>query len=140
MMTPADLGSMEWLACSWRGTGLDADAQLTFAPPLGGSMMGMFKSADEERVIFYELIVIGEFDGEMAVRLKHFRPDMTGWEMHDRWMEFKLLDAVHGRLAQFDGLSFRLEDDGSMRATVLSRQRDGSEESLEFVYHRVEPC
>lgn len=136
MFASVDLAAMEWLVGSWRGTGLGGEAELTFAPESVGTMTGMFKSSRDGEVVFYELIVIGEFDGRTAVRLKHFHPDMTGWEAQDRWMEFVLEEAVPDRLARFDALKFERVDETRMRAVVMSRQRDGTFEELVFDYER----
>jgi hypothetical protein len=126
--------ALEWLAGDWIGEGLGGAAEFMMAKPSAGTMAGIFKHARDGGVTFYEFIVIGEFDGRTAVRFKHFHPDLRGWEAQDAWMEFPLLEVTPGRAAYFDGLTWRLNDDGSLEGFVIARTGDGPERELGFRY------
>lgn len=129
--------ALAWIAGDWVGGGLGGDAEFRMAEPSAGTMAGTFKHTRDGEVVFYELIVIGEFNGRTAVRLKHFHPDLSGWEAQDAWMEFPLLHIEPGRTAYFDGLTWRLNDDGGLDAYVVTRDRSsGTEREFAFHYKR----
>lgn len=129
--------ALAWIAGNWSGDGLGGAAEMAMSPPSGGTMAGAFKHIRDGEVVFYELIVIGEFDGRTAVRLKHFHPDLSGWETQNAWMEFPLLHVEPGRAAYFDGLTYRLNDEGGLDASVEARDRSGKmERELAFHYYR----
>lgn len=109
----ATLAAVAWLAGAWRGDGLGGVAEEQWSAPAGGAMMGMFRllkpgSNGQEVVTFYEFLTLVEQDGSIVLKLKHFNPDLTGWEEKDRFVTFRLArvtpDAVY-----FDGLTFRRE-------------------------------
>lgn len=126
--------ALAWLAGDWTGEGLGGTAEFMMAKPSAGTMTGIFKHARDGAVVFYEFVVIGEFDGRTAVRFKHFHPNLTGWEAADAWLEFPLLEVVPGRAAYFDGLTWRLGDDGGLEGYVIARAGDGPEQELGFHY------
>jgi hypothetical protein len=123
----ATLDAIGWLAGGvWRGDGLGGVTEERWSAPAGGAMMGMFrlvkKGADgKDAVVFYEFLTIVEEGGSLAMKLKHFNADLTGWEEKDRFVTFRLArvdpDAVH-----FDGLTFRRE--GPDRMTIFLALRD----------------
>lgn len=57
-------------------------------------------------VQFYELLLVQERDGSLVYRLKHFHPDLTGWEARAETVDFPLVRADAEGL-WFDGLTFR---------------------------------
>jgi hypothetical protein len=129
--------SLAWLAGRWVGAGLGGQAEYVYSPPAAGTMMAAFRHARDGAVGFYEFIVIGEFEGRTALRLKHFHPDLTGWEAQDDWVEFPLLQIDAGKAAYFDGLTYRLDDDGRLEAFVIARSGEGPERELAFHLRRV---
>jgi hypothetical protein len=131
--------SLAWLAGRWVGTGIGGRAEYLYSPPAAGAMMGAFKHVRDGAVSFYELIAIGEFEGRTALRLKHFHPDLTGWEAQDDWVEFPLLEIDAGKAAYFDGLTYRLDDDGGLDAYVIARSGAGPERELAFRFRRAGP-
>jgi hypothetical protein len=115
-----------WLSGRWLGTGLGGTAEDIIAPPSDGQMMGMFRhSKADGSVNFYEFYVFAEKDGSLTLRLKHFSPLLSGWEGRDEFVEFPLV-AIGERAAYFDGLSYVLNDDGSLTVGVrLDEQQLG---------------
>ena len=114
----AVIGDIAWLAGRWVGEGLGGSAEDVIAPPSGGQMMGMFRHSNAGgEVNFYEFYVFAETENSLTQRLKHFSPMLAGWEEKDGFVEFPLV-AIEGRTAWFDGLSYRLNDDGSLTVAV----------------------
>lgn len=124
--------SFNFLSGAWVGEGLGGVAEYSISPVSAGTISLVFKHSLDNAPVFYEFIVIGEFDGRTALRLKHFNPDMSGWEERDKWMEFPLLELVPDKAAYFDGLTYRIDDDGSLNAFVIARNRDGVEREFSF--------
>ena len=71
----------------------------------GGTMMGMYRHLKNDRVAFYELLTLSEAGGSLALTLKHFHPDLRGWEERDATILMPFIKAADGRY-YFDGLTF----------------------------------
>ena len=122
----ATLDLMAWLAGgTWRGDGLGGVSEEIWSTPSAGAMMGMFRllkpGADgQEAVSFYEFLTFVEHEGSVALKLKHFNADLTGWEEKDRFVTFRLArvtpDAIY-----FDGLTFRREGPDSVSIFLALR-------------------
>ena len=133
---PATLADVAWLQGHWRGPGLGGISEEFWMEPSGGAMPGVFRTVTDGEVIFYEMFALTEHEGSLVLRLKHFNPDMTGWEDKEEMVRFRLAHVEAG-LIQFNSLTYRLETEDSMRIHVAVRQRDGQLEELEFVLSRV---
>ena len=123
----ATLDVVSWMAGGvWRGDGLGGATEERWSAPAAGAMMGMFrlvkKGADgRDAVGFYEFLTIVEQDGTLALKLKHFNADLTGWEEKDKFVTFRLA-RVTAEAVHFDGLTFRR--DGPDRMTIFLALRD----------------
>jgi hypothetical protein len=134
---PASLAQMAWLAARWTGTGLGGVTEETWSAPAAGAMMGMFRFLKGDQVAFYEFLTLVEHEGSLLLKLKHFNPDLTGWEEKADAIRFRLLkitpDAVW-----FDGLTFQRVDDNEVRIFLAIRNRtDGSVREEFFQMRRV---
>jgi len=110
---PATLDDVRWIAGSWTGRGLGGEVQEMWTAPAGGSMAGVFKLTVGGAVGLYEMMWIVE-DGEtLALRLKHFNADLSGWEQADEHVDFPLVRMEEGA-AYFDGLTYRRVGDGCL--------------------------
>ena len=86
-----DLDKMAWMAGTWIGTSDLGDVEEMWSSPSAGSIMGAFKLIREGAPSFYEFILITEDDGGTALKLKHFHPDLVGWEEKDGMVTFRLV-------------------------------------------------
>lgn len=103
---PAAIKDVAFLSGHWIGDGLGACSEELMAPAAGGQIMGMFRQMKPEGGLrFYEFYHIAEHEGSLVLRIKHFNPDLTGWEDKDARVEFPLV-AIEGTTAYFDGLTF----------------------------------
>ncbi len=134
---PAQIEEVAWLAGSWSGTGIDgAPAHETWLPPTGDTMVGLFAQEQAEGgLTFTEHMYISEVDGSLAVRLKHFNPDLTGWEEKDDMVTFRLV-ALEPCAAYFSALTYRCAngqntDDGIV---VAVRMQSDDDEIHELVF------
>jgi hypothetical protein len=136
----ATLEAIAWLAGGvWRGDGLGGLTEESWSAPAAGAMMGMFRAlkpaADgRHEVVFYEFLTAVEQEGTLALKLKHFNADLTGWEEKERFVVFRLArvtpDAIY-----FDGLTFRRE--AADRMTVFLALRDAAGTVREEVFRYI---
>lgn len=101
----ATIDEMAWYAGTWRGTGLGGDNEEIWSAPRHGSMMGMYRLLVDDRPVFYEFLTLGEEQDSLTLRIKHFHPDLRGWEHRDESMQMRLVAKRNGRY-YFEGLTF----------------------------------
>ena len=137
----ATLADAAWLEGAWQGEGIGgAPAGEAWSAAAGGQMVGHFwQQTGDGGVMFYELITLApDGAGSLVMRLKHFGPDLAGWEGQaaDEAEVFPLTAVTPGRL-EFSGLAYTLQGDGSLLVSVVVGSADGSRETLEFRFRRV---
>lgn len=135
----AKVERVAWMAGHWRGTAFGGMSEEVWTEPAGGAMLGMFRSLGPDgEVRFYELFTLGDDDeGSLSIRLKHFHPDMTGWEEKDEMVTFPLV-ALSDDTAWFSGLTFRRAGPDEMHVHLALRSKDGSVREETFRYTRVD--
>lgn len=132
----AQLADFAWLAGHWVGTGFGgAHVEEVWLPPLGSSMTGVFRLVAGGRAQVYEIFALVPVGDTVELRLKHFTSELKGWEQKDEWVTFRLVRIAPGE-AQFEGLTFRVGDDGVMRVWLVTKARDGTTAEQEMVYRR----
>ncbi len=115
---PARVEDVAWLAGRWVGEGLGGCSEENLAPPVGDQMMGMFRQTKPDGSLwFYEFYTIAPKGDSIAMRIKHFNPDMSAWEEKDGFIEFALV-AVEERAVYFDGLTYALDGEKGLKAAV----------------------
>jgi len=133
---PATLQDMAWFAGKWTGSGLGGTCEETWSAPEAGAMMGMFRFVKDGRVVFYEFLTLVEHEGSLLLKLKHFNPDLTGWEEKADFVSFRLLKVVPDAM-HFAGLTFKRV--GTDRVEIFLAIRDrvtGSVREEKFVMTR----
>lgn len=135
---PAVIGQMDWLAGRWEGMGIaDQPAIESWLPAVGNTMVGTFVQADGAGgIMFSEHMYLMEEGGSLVLKLKHFNPDLTGWEDAPDMQRFRLLSVDHCA-AYFSGLTMRCEGDNRLLIAVRMRAEDGSISELLFRFTRA---
>ena len=117
-----DVAQLEWLVGHWQGDGFGGTSEEIWSPARDGVMMGMFRHHKADGSLnFYEFMTI-DSDG---LKLKHFNPDMTGWEEKDDYLTFRFDEQMPGKIV-FKGLSFERVDDDAMRISLKMKRGDES--------------
>lgn len=130
---PARVEDVAWLAGRWIGEGLGGCSEENLAPPVAGQMMGMFRQTKADGSLwFYEFYTIAPKGDSIAMRIKHFNPDMSGWEEKDGFAEFPLV-ALEAGAAYFDGLTYALDGKKGLKAAV----RIGDADTGVFILHKA---
>ena len=129
---PATIDAAGWLAGRGVGEGFGGQMEETWAPPVGGQMVGHFRHWRDGQPRFYEIMLMDVVDGGVRMRVKHFNPDFTGWEERSEWVAFEPVSAAPDALI-FNGLEIRRE--GADRIVMTIRIRRGetvTDETLRF--------
>jgi predicted neuraminidase len=135
---PASIEAVRWLAGHWTAEALGGTAEEIWSPPRAGSMMGVFRLVRDGAPAFYEILTIVEEKGSLLLRLKHFHPDLRGWEEKDETVDFPLVATGDG-VAHFEGMSFRRQGDSALTVHVALGSRTGTPREAAFPYVRVAP-
>jgi hypothetical protein len=131
----ATIADMAWLAGHWTGDGLGGVSEEMWTAPHDGVMLGMYRLIRDGKPVFYELLTISEHEGSLLLRLKHFNPDLTGWEDKSETVDFPFVAKTDGRL-QFAGLTF-MPDGDRVTIYLAIRGKDGAVREEAFRMTRI---
>lgn len=127
----ATVAEMAWLAGRWTGKGLGGWTEETWSTPAGGTMIGMFRLVRDDQPQFYEFMTIRETERGLAIQLKHFHPDLTGWEERDKSVEF-LYVGSSGRRIFFEGMTYERVSDSRVTVYLAVGKKDGTVAEQKF--------
>lgn len=120
----------------WKGEMFGGKVEEIWSPPMAGTMMGMYKMVKDDKVVFYELMIIKEEKNSLVLKLKHFDPDLIGWEEKGVTVDFPLKEKTDEALV-FDGLSFRKEGQNTLNCSLRMKQKKGPPKYVKWAYKRV---
>ncbi|MFW6413202.1 MAG: DUF6265 family protein [Oceanicaulis sp.] len=123
---PIEAGRIDagWLDGCWQGEGLGSAVTECWMSAPSGRMTGMFQLLNADGTQrFSEIFVLDVFDDGPALRLKHFHPDLTGWEAQDDFVSFALIEQSENRLV-FSGLEYRLDGEDTLVVDLTIRRDD----------------
>lgn len=125
----ATIADIAWFAGSWSGPGLGGLAEETWSEPRGGRMHGMFRLLKQDQPQFYELMVLEESEGSLVLRLKHFNPDLRGWEERgaEASVTFPLVTKQGSRM-YFNGVTFERQGDDAVTVYLAIHGKNGVRE------------
>lgn len=132
----ATVGDAAWISGRWVGEGFGAVVEEVMSPPAGNAMIGHFRMVGKDGPSFYELVQIREENGSLVYRVKHFNPDLKGWEEKDKTVDFPLV-AVERDALYFDGLTIKRTGPDEVTHWVRVKGRDGKTEEAKLVYRRA---
>jgi hypothetical protein len=125
----ATIDDAAWLAGRWVGEGFGGQMEETWAPPIGGQMIGHFRYWRDGRPQFYEFMVLDVVDGGVRMRLKHFNPDYSTWEDRETWTTFEPV-SVSPEAIIFNGLTIRREGEDRIVMTIRIRRGETVTEDI----------
>jgi hypothetical protein len=100
----------------------------------GLSRLGRLKNG---KVVFYEFCTIAEENESLVLKIKHFDSRLNGWEEKNVAVLFPLVKLTATE-AYFDGLTYRMNKDGSLTAYLLEQSRGtGKAHEEAFCYQRA---
>ncbi|GLU42947.1 DUF6265 family protein [Allomuricauda sp. NBRC 101325] len=131
----ANLEQVAWIEGHWKGEAFGGIAEEIWSPPLGNSMMFVFRLVNDGKVSFYESGHIQQVDETLILQLKHFDGNMRGWEEKDKTIDFKLVK-IEPNKVYFDGFTIERINENQIDMWVLI-ESEGTTEEVQFVYKRV---
>ena len=134
----ASIEEVAWIAGDWVGQAFGGTVEEIWRSPAAGAMMGMFRLAQEDKIGFYELMIIREEEGSLTYNLKHFNPDLTGWEEKNETVKYPLV-AIQGQMAFFDGITFQRGDEQTLNIYLASKNKPGGFDELVFNFKKENP-
>src|SRR6516225_5804665 len=86
-MPHASVADIAWLAGSWTSEAFGGVGEEIWSSPSANTMVGMYRLIKDGKVLFYELCIIAPEGDSLVLKLKHFHPDLRGWEAKDAAVE-----------------------------------------------------
>jgi len=126
---PATLGDIAWLEGQWFGQMPNAVVDNVVMPARGGQMPSFVRALDGARndhIVFYEMTVFVEVGTSITQRVKHFTPELSGWEAQSAYIDRPLV-AKDNTSLYFDGSTFTRTGPDSY--TVYHLNRNNGEEA-----------
>lgn len=136
MPAAASVADLAWMAGEWEGEGLGGQVRESYSPLADGQIPGHFRLVKDGRIGFYELLTVAQVGNSVEYRVKHFNPDMVGWEDKAQVVRFPLV-AAEKDVWYFDGLTIRRDGPDRVVHVVRIRDKDGSDREANFTYRRV---
>ena len=111
-----------WLEGTWVGDGFGGSSEeIWSAPSEDGTMMGVYRHHNADGSLnFYEFLVLDE----TGLRLKHFTPDLVGWETKEDFLTFKMVEYTKDKIT-LKGLSFERKSKNDLEIRLKMRMGDG---------------
>lgn len=131
----ANLEEIGWLAGHWEGEAMGGKTEEIWTLPKGGAMLGVFRFIKNDKIGFYELMTIVQDKDTILLRLKHFNPDLKGWEEKDKTVDFRFVSKKEG-IVYFDGMTFKREGDKSLIIYLALAGKDGKSSEEKFIFSR----
>lgn len=140
----ATLAQVGFIAGPWGGMLGDRKIEQHWMTPAATSMVGMYRSIQNDKATLYELLAIEQDGDGLMLRIKHFVPGagLSSREEKDGSIDHALV-RVDGRTAVFEGIgenptrvTFTSPDPNTLTITV-ERMRDGKLVPTDFKYTRV---
>lgn len=126
---------LNWLAGYWTGTGLGGDCEEVWLPAKDGHMIGTFRFWNEGKLVFSEFMNVIQDGESVSIKLKHFNPDLSGWEEKEKWTTFKLIE-LGTNTAWFHGITYERKGDELVISLALTEK--GERRIEEFKFKRKE--
>ena len=131
----AFLEDVSWIQGHWTGKAFGGTVEEWWSPPMGGSMMFVFKLVNDDAVSFYETGHIREINETLLLQLKHFHGDLKGWETKDQTVDFKLVK-IEDKRVFFEGFTIEKMNADEINMHVLLGENEEDNE-VTFAYKRV---
>lgn len=120
-----NIKELDWMVGHWQGEAFGGVCEEVWSPMSAGTMVGSFKLYVGDEVKFYEIMTITPDSSGPLMRVKHFGPDLKGWEEKDESAEFRFTRAGD-REVQFEGLTYSRTGEDSLRIVVTVTRKDGT--------------
>jgi hypothetical protein len=130
----ATLDIVRWLEGSWQGQLEGSMQEHTVFAPVSGQMPGFVRAWRADGSIwFYEISLFVQVGETLEIRVKHFSPELAGWEGKDEYVRRPLI-AFTDKALFFDGITYA--KNGPNNHTVYFRIPEGDHKGEIIVVHQ----
>ena len=126
---------LSWMVGNWTGDAFGGKCEESWQPMSAGTMCGTYKQINKDKVNFYEFTVIKKETDGYSLKLKHFNPDMTGWEEKDKVIEFPFISLTENLMMMV--MAVWMIDDNHMKVTVNIGHSEGTVNQVTIELNRV---
>lgn len=136
------LADLAWIAGEWLGEEGDTTIQEIWTQPLADTMIGMFRLTSDGEPRFYEFMSIEMGDAGPVLRIKHFDPDLRGWEEKEESVIFILKEASSGKAifeTELAGNPEFLTYERAGEELTITLEKPAKKSSSVFRFQRVRP-
>jgi hypothetical protein len=133
----ASVDQLAWLTGTWAGGRDGVEATESYTAPHGGQITGHFYEVKDGKVTMMELMQIVPQGNSIAYQLRHFDPDMRGWEDATRKPTSFPLVGIEGDRFYFNGITLVRDGSEGMIFHVRIGERDGTSREISYRYRRV---
>ena len=140
----APLDQLSFMSGIWKGSMEWGELEEFWSSPQGDNMMGTFRCVKNDKVLFYEFIVIEQSEsGVPTMRLRHFDRGSIAWEDKEKPYEYPLVyldksKAIFESPDKKTRLMYERINADQLKA-ILEREKNGKWEVDEFLYTEVKP-
>jgi hypothetical protein len=122
---------LNWMVGYWSGPGLGGECEEVWMPAVDGHMIGTFRMWENGKLVFSEFMNLVQDGESVSMKLKHFGPDLEGWEEKTEWTTFELIE-LGDQKAWLNGMTIERKGDQLIFQVNIS---DGPEAKIEtFTY------
>lgn len=132
----ASLADVAWIAGSWMGQMPEGPVEYVSLSPRFGHMPAFVRAINPQGVIFYEIALFAEVGNSLTIRVKHFTPELAGWEAREAYIDRPLVER-DGTTLYFDGITYSRTGRDSYVVYFLNRQGDRELDTLTVPFRRV---
>lgn len=122
---------LNWMVGYWTGTGLGGECEEVWMPTVDGHMVGTFRFWMDGKLVFFEFMNLVQEGESVSMKLKHFNPDLSGWEEKEEWTTFRLIELGENKV-WFDGLTIERIGDEMIYQLALTENGVRTIEELKF--------
>jgi hypothetical protein len=132
----ATLADAQWLVGHWIGDMPEGPVEQVFLAPVARQMPSFVRAIGREGILFYEISNLVESEGSLRFRLRHFTPELVGWEDAGGAIERRLIAIENGNL-YFDRISLIRSGPDSYIVYFLNMAGDEERETITVPFRRV---
>jgi hypothetical protein len=134
----ATVAQLGWMVGRWSAAEGESRIEEIWSPPDAGIMMGSFRWLKGGETSLYEFMLLKPGPAGLELHIKHFSPDLVGWEGKDASTAFDLVELddrealFYPRASGSSGWAvYRIADDGWLEFEELSEE-EGAEPGLKL--------
>lgn len=135
----ANIEDLSFMGGTWFQHHKWGDMEEFWGKPMGNCMVCSYRCVKDNKVLFYEFVVIEQTDSVPVMKLRHFKPGNIGWEEKDQPREYPLINLSKNK-AEFAAsdkslfMTYERLDQHNMDIQLKEKNKNGEWENTAFHY------